>query len=102
MNRKVRKVAIVGAARIPFARSFAQYSRVTNQDMLTVVLKKLVEKYNLQGKKLGDVAAGAVLQQSADWNLTREAVLGSGLHPDTPGYNVQRACGTSLETTLQI
>lgn len=98
----MKKVAILGGVRTPFVRSFTSYQKTTNQELLTETLKKLVEQKNLKGKLLGDVATGAVIKHAADWNLTRECVLGSGLHPATPGYNVQRACGTSLETTLQI
>lgn len=102
MNNKARKVAILGGIRTPFAKSFTAYSRKTNQDLLTTAMKALVNKYNLQNELLGDVAAGAVIKHSSDWNLTREVVLGSGLNPATPAYDVQRACGTSLETAWQI
>ncbi len=101
-TQKLRKAVIVGGIRTPFVRSFTKYVRLSNQDVMTATLKKLVEKYSLQGKELGDVAFGSVMLNSGDWNITREVVLGSGLHPHTPGYNVQRACGTGLETTWQI
>jgi acetyl-CoA C-acetyltransferase len=93
-----RPVAIVGSARIPFVKSFREYSRTTNQEMLTATAQALVTKYNLQGKLLGDVALGAVIKSSLDWNLSREVVLGIDLDPRTPAFNVQRACGTSLDT----
>jgi len=93
-----QKVAIVGGLRIPFTKSSGKYSRITNQEMMTSVLQGLVQKYKLEGKLLGDAAFGGVMNHSSDWNLSREVILGSSLHPDTPAYNVQRACGTSLET----
>ncbi len=102
MVRTFRPVAILGGQRTPFVKSFSKYARTTNQELLTAVLSSLVNKFGLKNEKIGDVAAGAVIKHSSDWNLTRESVLGSGLHPDTPGYNVQRACGTSLETTNQL
>ncbi len=95
-----RRVAIIGGARIPFARSMGAYAQASNQDMLTAALKAIVERYQLQGQTLGDVGAGAVLKHSRDFNLTREAVLGSGLAPETPAFDLQRACGTSLETAI--
>lgn len=101
-DQKLRKAVIIGGIRTPFVKSFTKYVRLSNQDVMTATLKKLVDKYSLQGKELGDVALGSVMLNSGDWNLTREVVLGSGLHPHTPGYNVQRACGTGLETTWQI
>jgi acetyl-CoA C-acetyltransferase len=97
-----KRVAIIGGQRTPFVRSFREYSRTSNQEMLVATLGALVQKYNLTGKRLGDVALGAVMTSSIDWNLSREAVLGSGLDPHTPAFNVQRACGTSLETTNLI
>src|SRR5260370_19394964 len=64
--------------------------------MLTAVFRSLVEKFSLKGETVGEVAAGAVIKHSRDWNLARESTLGSGLHPTTPAYDLQRACGTSL------
>lgn len=102
MTKSMRKVAILGGKRTPFVRSMGSYKRTTNQEMLTEVLNHLVKDYRLEGKKLGEVAAGALITNTSDWNLTRECILGTKLHPHTPGYNVQRACGTSLDTSLQI
>src|SRR5688572_10065240 len=98
----VRRVAIVGGVRIPFARSMGAYAEASNQDMLTATLKGLVDKFNLRGECLGDVGAGAVLKHSKDFNLTRESVLGSGLAPETPAFDLQRACGTSLDTAIVL
>lgn len=100
--RQFRKVAILGGQRTPFVRSFTQYNRVTNQDLLTASLQALIAKYKLEGQLIGDVAFGAVMLNSDDFNLSREVVLGTKLDPRTPAYNVQRACGTGLETTWQI
>lgn len=97
-----KKVVIVGGSRTPFVKSFQEYARVSNQALMEAALQDLVRKFALQGKCVGDVGLGSVMMHSRDWNLAREAVLGSGLHPDTPAYNVQRACGTSLETTWQL
>jgi acetyl-CoA C-acetyltransferase len=97
-----RRVAIVGSRRIPFCRAHTNFAGCSNQDMLTAVLKDMVQKYNLAGVALGDVSAGAVIKHSRDWNLARESVLGSGLAPETPAFDLQRACGTSLEAAIQI
>lgn len=98
----VQRVAIVGATRIPFARAMGAYAQYSNQELLTAVLKGLVERYQLQGMTLGEVAAGAVTKHSRDFNLTRESVLGSGLAAETPAYDLQQACGTSLETAITV
>ncbi|MES1196947.1 MAG: acetyl-CoA C-acetyltransferase, partial [Steroidobacter sp.] len=96
------RVAIVGGVRIPFARAMGAYAQYTNQDLLTASLKGLVDRYQLQGVTLGEVAAGAVMKHSKDFNLTRESALSSGLAPETPAFDLQRACGTSLETAILI
>ncbi len=96
----VRRVAILGGVRIPFARAHTAYATVGNQEMLTAVLRTLVERFELHGVRLGDVAAGAVIKHPRDYNLTRECVLASGLDPRTPGLDLQRACGTSLEAAI--
>ena len=94
------RVAILGANRIPFARSNGPYSDASNTDMLTAALNGLVERYNLEGERMGEVVAGAVLKLSRDLNLTREAALNTALDPHTPTYDVSQACGTGLQATF--
>ena len=98
----IRRVAVLGGLRLPFARAYGAYATASNQDMLTETLRALVERYRLGGVRLGDVIAGAVIKHSKDYNLVRECVLASGLSPQTPGLDVQRACGTSLEAAILI
>ncbi len=102
MNTTVRRVAIIGGNRIPFARSNTVYSNVSNQEMLTATLQGLVDRFNLHGKRLGDVAAGAVMKHSRDFNLVRETVLSTTLSPETPAYDLQQACGTGLEAIMLV
>jgi acetyl-CoA C-acetyltransferase len=102
VGTSARRVAIVGGVRIPFARGNGAYSQVGNQEMLTATLRGIVERYALQGERVDDVAAGAVMKHSSQWNLTRESVLGSGLAAETPGVDLQRACGTSLEAAILL
>lgn len=97
-----RRVAILGGTRIPFARANGAYMEASNQQMLTAAMTALVERFGLKNQKLGEVAAGAVIKHSRDWNLARESTLGSGLHPETPAYDLQRACGTSLSAVAQL
>lgn len=99
---QVRKVAIVGGARIPFCRSNTKYAQRSNQDMLTATFKAVVDKYQLHGERLGEVQAGAVLKHSRDFNLCRESVLSSGLAAETPASDVQMACGTGLQATINV
>jgi acetyl-CoA C-acetyltransferase len=100
VGTSARRVAIIGGVRIPFARGNGAYASVGNQEMLTTVLRGLAERNGLLGQRLDEVAAGAVMKHSSQWNLTRESVLGSGLAAETPGLDVQRACGTSLEAAI--
>jgi acetyl-CoA C-acetyltransferase len=93
---------VLGGNRIPFARRDGPYAQASNQDMLTAALDGLVGRFGLAGELLGEIAAGGVLKRSSDFNLTRECVLGSALAPQTPAYDVQQACGTSLETTIHV
>src|SRR5947209_12744590 len=102
MTDQPRRVAVLGGIRIPFARQDGPYARASNQDMLTFTLDALASKFSLEGETLGEVAAGAVLKHSRDFNLTRESLLGSKLAPQTPAYDVQQACGTGLETTILV
>ena len=94
------RVAILGGNRIPFARSNGSYADVSNTDMLTAALDGLVERFNLQDEKIGEVVAGAVMKLSRDINLTREATLNTALNPHTPTYDISQACGTGLQATF--
>ncbi|MFW5815358.1 MAG: acetyl-CoA C-acetyltransferase [Wenzhouxiangella sp.] len=96
----LRKIVIAGGVRIPFCRSNTLYADQTNQDMLTAAIQGVVDRYDLKGKKLDQVLAGAVTTHSKDWNLAREAVLSTSLSPLTPAVTLQQACGTSLQAAL--
>ena len=99
---QTRRVAVVGGNRIPFARSNTFYATASNQEMLTAAIDGLVTRYGLQGERLGEVVAGAVLKHARDFNLTRESVLGSRLAPETPAYDIQQACDTGIQATIQV
>ena len=102
VGTQVRKVAVVGGVRIPFARAHGAYAELDNQRMLSCALQGLVERFGLGGVRLGEVTAGAVMKHSKDFNLARESVLGTTLDPRTPAFDLQRACGTSLEAAISI
>jgi acetyl-CoA C-acetyltransferase len=102
MTKTTRRVAIVGGNRIPFARSNGAYATASNQDMLTAAIDGLVQRFGLAGERIGEVAAGAVLKHSRDFNLTRESVLGSKLAPETAAVDLQQACGTGLQAATYI
>ncbi|UUN28508.1 acetyl-CoA C-acetyltransferase [Streptomyces sp. FIT100] len=98
---EIRRVAIVGGSRIPFARSDGPYATASNQELLTAALNGLVERYGLRARgAVGEFVAGAVLKHSRDFNLARETVLGSALDPHTPAYDIQQACGTGLQAVI--
>ena len=97
-----RPAAVIGGNRLPFARANGSYANVSNQDLLTASLEGLVARFGLAGERLGEVVAGAVLKHSRDFNLTREAVLGSSLSARTPAFDVQQACGTGLEAAVLV
>ena len=96
-GRTTRRVAVLGGNRIPFARSNGAYATASNQDMFTAALDGLVTRFGLAGERLGEVAGGAVLKHSRDFNLIRESVLGSTLAAETPAVDLQQACGTGLQ-----
>ncbi len=101
-NTSLRKVAVVGANRIPFARSNTAYAKLDNKDMLGAALKGLVDRYKLKGERIGEFVAGAVLKHSRDFNMAREVILSSDLDHSTPAYDIQQACGTGLEACILV
>src|SRR3954471_22152780 len=105
MNRESharRRVAVLGGNRIPFARSNSAYADASNQEMLTAALDGLVTRFGLEGERVGEVVAGAVVKPSPDFNLTRECVLGSKLAAETPATDIQQACGTGLQAAAIV
>ena len=98
--RSLRRVAVLGGNRIPFARSDRAYAEASNQDMFTAALGGLVDRFGLAGERLGAVIGGAVLKHSRDFNLMRESVLGSALSSYTPAFDLQQACGTGLQAAI--
>ena len=101
-NLQSRRVAVIGGSRIPFCRSHSVYRNCTNKDLMVAALDGVVNKFALKGQTLGEVALGAVIKHSSDWNLARESVIECGLSLRTPAIDLQRACGTSLEAAILI
>lgn len=100
MVAQLRRVAVIGGVRTPFCRSNTAYSELTNLDLMTTALNGLVEKFHLEGELIDEVVGGAVVTHSKDFNLAREAVIGTKLDPHTPGVTLIQACGTSLQAAL--
>lgn len=98
----MRRVAVLGGVRIPFCRSHTAYAELSNLDMLTAALTGLIERFSLHGAHIDEVVGGAVVTHAKDWNLAREAVIGSALSPTTPGITMMQACGTSLQGALGL
>lgn len=99
---ETKKVAIVGYNRIPFARINTAYAEKSNQDLLAAALNGLINRCNLQGKLLGEVAGGAVIKHISESNLIRESVMETSLDPATPGCDLQQACDTGIEAAIYI
>ena len=100
MQQNLRKVAVIGGVRTPFCRGNTGYDELTNLDLMTAALNGLVAKYGLEGQHIDEVVGGAVVTHARDFNLTREAVIGTKLKEDTPGVTLSQACGTSLQAAL--
>jgi acetyl-CoA C-acetyltransferase len=101
-NTNLRRVAVLGGVRTPFCRSHTAYAELSNLDMLTTALKGLSERFALDGMHIDEVVGGAVVTHAKDWNLAREAVIGSPLAATTPGITMMQACGTSLQAALGL
>ena len=102
MTQTLKRIAVIGGSRIPFCRSNSLYADLSNLDMMTAALNSLADKYALKGQHIGEVVGGAVVTHSKDFNLTREALLGTRLATSTPGITLSQACGTSLQAALGI
>ena len=102
VEKTLRRVAVIGGVRTPFCRSHTMYADLTNLEMLTTVLQGVSDRFSLNGKHIDEVVAGAVVTHAKDWNLAREAVVGTRLAPSTPGITMMQACGTSLQAAMGI
>src|SRR4029079_4743867 len=98
----IRRIAVIGGVRIPFCRSNSLYADLSNLEMMTTTLEGLVDKYNLAGVHIDEVVGGAVVTHSKDWNIAREALIGSRLARSSPGITLMQACGTSLQAAMGI
>src|SRR4051794_6685371 len=96
----LRRAAILGGNRIPFARSNGPYAQASNQDMLISALDGLVARFGLAGEAVDEVIAGAVLKHARDFNLVRECVMGSALDDATAAFDVQQACDTGIQAAV--
>lgn len=99
---ETKKVAIVGYNRIPFARINTAYADKTNQELLVAALNGLIDHYHLKGKRLGEVAGGAVIKHISESNLVRESIMETLLDPATPACDLQQACDTGIEAAIYI
>ena len=63
---ELKRVAIVGGIRIPFCRSNTAYASLSNLDMLADTLQKLIDRYQLDGRKIDGGIAGGVTTPSRD------------------------------------
>lgn len=99
-TKSCRPVAILGGVRTPFCRSNTSYQDLTNLDLMGTALGGLVANYKLANKHIGEVVGGSVVTHSKDWNIAREAVIGTRLSPTTPGITMMQACGTSLQALM--
>ena len=102
MSQQIRRVAVLGGNRLAFARSNSVYADASNQEMLTAAIDGLATRFGIEGERLGEVVAGAVLKHARDFNLTRESVLGSRLAAETPATDIQQACGTGLQAAAIV
>ncbi len=101
-DKRIKRVAVVGYNRIPFARQNTAYTLASNSDMLIATLNGLIDKYNLQEELLGEVAGGAVIKSSTEGNMIRESVMSTSLNPATPACDIQQACDTGVEAAIYI
>ena len=97
-----RNAVVVGGNRTPFVKAGGKYAMASAQDLLTAALDGLIARFGLAGQQVDEVVAGAVLKHTRDFNLTREAVLGSSLSNHTPACDLQQACGTGLEAVVYV
>ncbi|WP_432559225.1 acetyl-CoA C-acetyltransferase [Granulicoccus sp. GXG6511] len=102
MTKAVRRVAVLGGNRTPFVRAGGKYAQASTQDLLTAALDGLIARFGLGGQRIGEVVAGSVMKHTRDFNLTREAVLGTTLDPHTPAYDIQQACATGMQSTIAV
>lgn len=95
-----RTAVVVGGNRTPFVKAGGAYAMASAQDLLIAAIDGLVARFGLAGQQVDEVVAGAVLKHTRDFNLTREAVLGSALSAHTPACDLQQACATGLESVV--
>src|ERR1044072_850221 len=97
MQRFLRRVAVIGGARIPFCRSNTFYADLSNLDLMTGALNALVDRYNPTGRHTDEGVGGAVIPHWKDFTRPPESLLGTRLGASSPDITIMRACAPTLQ-----
>ena len=93
----MENVVIIGALRTPIGRFSGSLSSLSASSLGSVVIKALVERYNLNDTDIDEVIMGQVLQAGCGQNPARQASLEAGLNQATPSMTIDKVCGSGLK-----
>ena len=99
----MREAFICAAARTPFGRHGGALASVRTDDLATVPIRALIERFpRVDWEALDEVMLGCANQAGEDnRNVARMAVLLSGLPETVPAVTVNRLCASGLEAVGQ-
>ncbi|MBC7339745.1 MAG: thiolase family protein [Firmicutes bacterium] len=93
-------VVIVSAVRTAVGRFGGALREVPPEKLGARVMTEALARAGVEGRELGDVIMGCVLQTNEAPNLARVAALWAGIPVEVPAYTVHRQCGSGLQAVI--
>jgi len=94
-------IAIVGGVRTPFAKAWTSYKDWTHADLGREAVTELVNRADIDPKRIDELIFGCVAAPMDGPNVGREVVLRSQLPKHIPASTVQMYCASSAYAAVQ-
>ena len=92
-----RRVYVVDGARTPFLKAQGAPGPFAAADLAVVAGKALLARQSLDAQSIDEVILGCMMPSEHEANIARIVAVRLGLGDDTPGWSVQRNCGSGLQ-----
>lgn len=96
----MEKCVIASAVRTPVGSYLGSLKTIPAQHLAKVVVREAVNRLSLDTDSVEQVILGHVLPSADAPNIARVAALLAGFSENTPGYTVDRQCGSSLQAVI--
>ena len=96
-------IVILGGARTAIGTFGGALAGTTPIELGTVAARAALERSGVEGAQIGHVAFGHVINtEPKDMYLSRVAAMGAGVPDTTPAMNVNRLCGSGVQSIVSV